>query len=303
MGTPGEISRSALGDRSIELLPAGKPAFGASVDVEDWYHSNFRSAPKLDEPSLPRRVEPGLDRVLETLQRQSARATFFVLGSVAREYPQLVRRIVEAGHEVGCHGMHHSLLYELQPDAFRSAATDARSLLCDLSSQPVLGFRAPSWSITLKSLWAFDALREAGFRYDSSVFPAANHLFGIHDAPRRPYRISTPEGFLVELPPSAARVGPLRLGVGGGFYLRALPLWFHRASMASYARRGAPFVLYMHPRELDPGAWSLHLPLSFADHLIHDWSIAGAPRKIEALLASARFEPLGDILERSGFLA
>jgi polysaccharide deacetylase family protein (PEP-CTERM system associated) len=292
-----------LGDRAIELLPAGPPAFGASVDVEDWYHSNFRSAPLLDETALPHRVETGLDRILEAMDRQGARATFFVLGSVARENPHLVRRIAEAGHEVGCHGMHHALLYDQEPAAFKSAASDAHSLLCDLSAQPVLGFRAPSWSLTLRSLWAFDALHEAGFRYDSSVFPAANHLYGIRDAPRRPYRVATPAGFVVEIPPAAANLGPLRVGVGGGFYLRVLPLWFHKASMAAYARRGSPFVLYMHPRELDPGAWKFRLPLSFSDHLIHDWAIAHAPRKVEALLAAARWEPLGDILGRGGFLA
>lgn len=292
-----------LGDRAIELLPAGPPAFGASVDVEDWYHSNFRSAPLLEELGLPRRVEMGLDRILEAMDRQGARATFFVLGSVAREYPHLVRRIGDAGHEVGCHGMHHALLYEQEPKAFLSAARDAHSLLCDLSAQPVLGFRAPSWSLTLRSLWAFDALREAGFRYDSSVFPSANALYGVRDAPRQPYRVSTPMGFMVEIPPSAAFLGPLHVGVGGGFYLRVLPLWFHRACMGAYARRGAPFVLYMHPRELDPDAWKLHLPLSFADHLIHDWSIASAPSKIESLLAAAHWEPLGDILGRTGFIA
>jgi hypothetical protein len=166
----------------------------------------------------------------------------------------------------------------------------------------VLGFRAPSWSVTLQSLWAFDALGEAGFRYDSSVFPAANHLYGIAGAPRAPYRVATPTGPVVEIPPSAAAIGPLRVGVGGGFYLRALPLWMHRAAMAAYARTGAPFVLYMHPRELDPEAWALHLPLSFADRLIHDWAISGVPRKIAALLTAERWEPLGEIVERRGYL-
>jgi polysaccharide deacetylase family protein (PEP-CTERM system associated) len=302
--TPTSVPGRRLGDREIELLPAGLPAFGASVDVEEWYHSNFRSAPAiLDESSLPRRVEAGLDRILEALERRGAHGTFFVLGSVARENPQLVRRIADAGHEVGCHGMHHTLLYEQQPAVFKSAVSDARKQLSDLSGQPVLGFRAPSWSITLRSLWAFDVLREVGFRYDSSVFPAANHLFGIKGAPRQPYRVATPSGFMVEIPPSATSLGPLQLGVGGGFYLRVLPLWIHRVSMAAYARRGSPFLLYMHPRELDPGAWKLRLPLSITDRLIHDFAIASAPRKVEALLGSARFEPLGDIALRSGFLA
>jgi hypothetical protein len=108
---------------------------------------------------------------------------------------------------------------------------------------------------------------------------------------------------MVEVPPAAAALGPFRLGVGGGFYLRALPLWVHKAAMAAYSRAGSPFVLYMHPRELDPEAWALRLPLSFSDHLIHDWHISDVPRKVAVLLASARWEPLGDILSRRGYLS
>jgi polysaccharide deacetylase family protein (PEP-CTERM system associated) len=301
--SPKAIEGPRLGSQPVEILPAGPPAYGATVDVEEWYHTNFRSAPALDEGRLPHRAQAGLDRILEALARAGSRATFFVLGCVARENPQLVRRIVEAGHEVGCHGMDHTLLYDQEPTAFQRTVTNARSLLCDLSGQPVLGFRAPSWSVTLRSLWAFDALGEAGFRYDSSVFPAANHLFGIAGAPRRPYRVRTARASVVEIPPSAAALGPLRVGVGGGFYLRVLPLWVHRAAMAAYSRAGSPFVLYMHPRELDPEAWALHLPLSFADHVIHDWALRGVPRKIAALLTSQRWEPLADIVERRGYLA
>ena len=299
---PSRGAEARLGDRAIELLPPGSPAYAATVDVEEWYHVNFRSAPALDEARLPRRVEQGLDRVLQTLADAGSRGTFFVLGCVARENPGVVRRIVEAGHEVGCHSLEHTLLYEQGPAAFRAAVGEARSLLCDLSGQPVLGFRAPSWSVTLRSLWAFDALAEAGFRYDSSVFPAQNHMFGIAGAPRRPYRVATSQGPIVEVPPSAAALGPLRLGVGGGFYLRALPLFVHRAAMASYGRQGSPFLLYMHPRELDPEARSLRLPLSLPDRLIQDWAVSRAPRRIAALLGAQRWEPLRDILDRRGYL-
>jgi polysaccharide deacetylase family protein (PEP-CTERM system associated) len=300
---PRAIAGPHLGEKAVELLPSGPPAYGATVDVEEWYHTNFRSAPALDESQLPRRADAGLERILEAMALAGARGTFFVLGCVARESPGLVRRIVEAGHEVGCHGMRHALLYEQEPAAFRDSVTDAHKLLCDLSGQPVLGFRAPSWSVTLRSLWAFDALAEAGFRYDSSVFPAANHLFGIAGAPRGPYRVTTSTVWMVEIPPAAVAFGPLRMGVGGGFYLRALPLWFQRAAMAAYSRAGSPFLLYVHPRELDPEAWDLHLPLSFTDHLIHDWHLAGVPRKVAALLGSARWEPLGEILDRRGYLS
>ena len=293
---------SRLGDREIQMLPPGEAAFAATVDVEDWFHTNYTSAPALDPDTLPRRVEAGMDRVLQAFAAAGARGTFFVLGCVARDHPRLVPRIASAGHEIACHGMAHTLVYEQQPGAFKDGVSDARRLLEDQSGQAVLGFRAPSWSLTLKSLWAFDALAEAGFRYDSSVFPAGNYLYGITGAPRAPYRVPTTAGPLVEAPPPALALGPWRIGVGGGFYLRALPLWVHRWAMRDYARAGSPFPLYIHPRELDPEAWSLSLPLSFGERMIHDWAIAAVPGRIRRLLSSRRWEPLGAILRRRGLL-
>ena len=292
-----------LGDREIQTLPAGEACFAATVDVEDWFHTNYRSAPPVDPDRLPRRVEASMDRVLEAFAAAGTRGTFFVLGCVARDHPRLVARIASSGHEIACHGMTHTLIYEQEARAFGEAVSDARRLLQDQSGQGVLGFRAPSWSLTLRSLWAFDTLAEAGFRYDSSVFPAGNYLYGIHGAPRALYQLATTAGPLVEAPPAALALGPWRIGVGGGFYLRALPLWVHRRAMRDYARAGSPFLLYLHPRELDPEAWPLRLRLSFGEGLIHDWAIAGVPRRIARLLSSRRWEPLGDILRRRGLLS
>jgi polysaccharide deacetylase family protein (PEP-CTERM system associated) len=293
-----------LGGRPADVLPPGEPACVMTVDVEDWFHSNFRSAPVVDPAALPRRVEAGVDRVLETLAAARARATFFVLGCVARDHPRLVARIAAAGHEIACHGMTHALVYEQRPDEFRAAAGDARKLLCDQSGQAVLGFRAPSWSVTERSLWAFDALAACGYRWDSSVFPAVNYLYGIDGAPRAPYLVPTEGGgLLVEVPPAVLALGRLRIGVGGGFYLRLFPLWVHRAALARYARRGVPFVVHIHPRELDPEAWRLGVPLSLAERTIRDFRLRSAPRKVAGLLAGHTWEPVGDLLRRRGVLA
>ena len=289
--------------RPVELLPPGEPAFAMTVDVEDWFHANWRSASPVDPATLPRRVDEGVERVLAALAAAGARATFFVLGCVARDHPRIVARIAAAGHEIGCHGMTHDLVYEQTPAAFRAAAAAARKLLADQSGQPVWGFRAPSWSLTGRSLWAFEALAESGFRWDSSVFPAANYLYGVDGAPCGPYRVALDGGgAIVEVPPPIVALGPLRLGVGGGFYLRLLPLWVHRLALARYARRGAPFLVYVHPRELDPDAWPLTLPLSAKERLIRDLALRSVPRRLARLLAGRRWEPVGEVLRRRGLL-
>ena len=298
-----ETPDGRLGDRTVELLPPASPARVASVDVEDWFHTNYTGGPAIDHATLPSRVETSVGRVLDALAAAGAHATFFVLGCVAREHPGLVPRIAAAGHEIACHGLTHTLVYEQSPAAFRAAVVDARKLLCDQTGRDVIGFRAPSWSVTMRSLWALDVLAESGFRYDSSVFPAANYLYGIAGAPRTPYRVHTPAGTLIEVPPPALAFGRLRLGAGGGFYLRALPLVVHERLMRDYERRGAPFVLFIHPRELDPDGWSLRLPLSTKERLIQDWNLRASPRRIARLLAAGRWESVASMLERRGLLA
>jgi polysaccharide deacetylase family protein (PEP-CTERM system associated) len=291
-----------LGDLVVQLLPAAPPARIASGDVEDWFHVNYAARHAVDPATLPSRVETSVARTLDALAAAGAHATFFVLGGVARDHPGLVRRIAAAGHEIACHGLTHALVYEQSPAEFRATVTDARKLLCDQAGCDVIGFRAPSWSVTRASLWALDVLVECGFRYDSSVFPAANYLYGIAGAPRTPYRVQTPAGALIEVPPPALAFGRLRLGVGGGFYLRALPLVVHERVMQDYGRRGAPFVLFIHPRELDPDGWSLRLPLSVKERLIQDWNLHASPRRIARLLAAGPWETIASVLERRGLL-
>jgi polysaccharide deacetylase family protein (PEP-CTERM system associated) len=269
-----------------------------SVDVEDWFHNNFTSAPRLDVSAFERRVEVGVERLLDALAATGSRATFFVLGSVAEEHPALVKRIANAGHEIGSHALSHTLLYEQRPDEVARDLEKARALLQDLSGQPVLGFRAPSWSITSRNLWAIDAVAEAGFRYDSSIFPAENYMYGIRGAPVDPYRILTPAGnSLIEIPPATISLGPARFGVGGGFYLRVLPLWVHRRALRRALDRGAPFLAYSHPREFDPESWSLELPLDLREKLIHRVGLAAGAARARALLQLGGWSTLGNLLE------
>ena len=293
----------SLGGLALRSLPAGEPVSVFSVDVEDWYHSNFRSAQtRNDGAGLVRRVEDGVENLLSILEAADAAATFFVLGCVARDHPGLVGRIARAGHEIGCHGMNHTLVYEQTPDEFRRSISEARQLLREQSGQRVLGFRAPSWSITEKSLWAFEVLADCGFRYDSSVFPAANYLYGVDDAPTEPYAIEVGDSEILELPPSVLKLGPVRFGIGGGFYLRVLPMAVHRYGRRAYANSGAPFLCYVHPREFDPGAWPLKLDLNFAEAMIHRFRISRVRGRVGAFISEGRWSSFADVLAARGWL-
>ncbi len=287
------MSGSRFAELRIEQA-RGAPRRVLTVDVEDWYHSNFRSAPALDTTALPRAVEAGVDRLLEAFAQVGARATFFVLGEVAREHAALVPRIAASGHEIACHGWQHALVYEQSPEALRAELERARGLLQEQSGQPVLGFRAPSWSVTERSLWALDVAASVGFAWDSSIFPMATYLYGIDRAPRTPYHLTTPAGArLLEIPPATIALGPLRVGVGGGMYLRALPLWVHRRAALATLAAGHPFVVYTHPREFAPETWNLRLPLSSKESVIHRLGLAAGARRLHALLRDGPWEPAG----------
>jgi len=278
------------------LAPRPRKLF--SVDVEEWFHSNFESAKPLDTRALPRRAADGVARVLDALSESSSRATFFVLGELATEQPDVVRRIAAAGHEVACHAFTHTLMYEQTPAAALHDLSRARRILEDLAGARVRGFRAPSWSITEKNLWALDVVAEAGFEYDSSIFPGRTYLYGIAGAPRAPYRLRTPSGNeLVEVPPSTLGVGKRRLGVGGGFYLRVLPLWVHQRVCDRELARGRPFMAYVHPRELDPASWSLRLELGLKERLIHEGGLALGSARARGLLRRGPWHAIGSVLE------
>jgi polysaccharide deacetylase family protein (PEP-CTERM system associated) len=290
------VTASSFSELVVTPL-APRPFKLFSVDVEEWYDSNFASAPKLDTRGLPRRAGDGVDRLLEALSESGSRATFFVLGELAEEQPDVVRRIARAGHEVGCHSYTHTLLYEQSREAVARDLSRARRLLEDLAGAKVVGFRAPSWSITEKNLWALDVIAEAGFEYDSSIFPGHTYLYGIAGAPRAPYRVRTPSGAeLVEVPPSTLGVGKRRIGVGGGVYLRLLPLWVHQAACDRALAQGRPFMAYVHPRELDPPSWSLTLDLSLKERLIHRGGLGWGSARARALLRRGPWKALSSLL-------
>jgi len=226
-----------------------------TVDVEDYFHvSAFqKSIDPTEWDSYPLRVNENTMRLLDLFDQFQVRATFFVLGWVAERDPELVKEIASRGHEVACHGYSHQLVYKQTPDIFRQETIRSKNLLEDIIQAPVRGYRAASYSITNESLWALDILAEAGFEYDSSIFPVRHDRYGIPDAPRSPSKLVTPSGAnLVEFPLSTAKVLGYRLPVAGGGYFRLYPYFLTKAGLNQINRKeNKPFIFYLHPWEID----------------------------------------------------
>jgi polysaccharide deacetylase family protein (PEP-CTERM system associated) len=264
-----------------------------TIDVEDYYHVSAFDAPgrRARWSGFESRVCASTARVLDVCAAASVRATFFVLGWVAERHPALVRRIADAGHEVASHGFGHELVYDLSPAAFRADLRRARVAIEDAAGVRVTGYRAPSFSITRRSLWAFDILAEEGYRFDSSVFPIVRDRYGLPGSPRHAHVRQTASGPIVEIPPSTIRWGRLTLPVAGGGYFRLYPFdWTRRAIRRLNAREGQPAVVYLHPWELDPAQPRQHGSLlSRARHYVN---LDRTESRLRALLATFDFGPI-----------
>jgi len=254
-----------------------------SIDVEECHRLNFASMQRHRGAALPPRVKESTERLLELLARAGARATFFFLGTVAERHPELVRAARDAGHEIGSHGHGHELVYSQDRAAFRADVGRSKELLEQIAGAPVRGYRAPSWSFSRQTPWAYEVLAELGFKYSSSVFPFRTYLYGDSAAPVGPHRVRAGDGELLEAPATVLELGRRRIPFGGGFYFRAMPLWLTLWAVRRVNRAGRPVVFYLHPREIDPGQPRLALPLR--DRLVAYHGLAGTAGKLERLLA------------------
>lgn len=222
-----------------------------TIDVEDYFQvSAFEDVIKPgDWGSMEQRVEGSTEKILTMLAEHKIKATFFIVGWIADKFPHLVQTIHKHGHVIGCHSYWHRKIYDLSPEEFRADTLKAKAVLEDIIGQPVLGYRAPSYSITRKSLWSLDILKELGFTYDSSIFPVYHDTYGIPTAPRFVYRHTNG---LLEYPISTALILGRKVPVSGGGYFRLFPYWFTRLALnAINQKEGKPFVFYLHPWELD----------------------------------------------------
>ena len=276
-----------------------------TIDVEDYYHV-AALAPSISRNSWDERESRVVDntrKLLAIFEEFDVRATFFVLGWVAERHPHLVKEIAARGHEIGCHGFSHRVVYEQSPEEFREETRRSKDLLENLIGSEVLGYRAASFSITSKSLWALDILVELEFAYDSSIFPVRHDRYGIPDAERAPHRISTPkERSIAEWPLSTAQVLGCRLPLAGGGYFRLLPYWFSRRGLASInTRERRPFIFYLHPWEIDPA--QPRVPAGRLSRFRHYTNLEKCEERLRRLLHEFRFSTARDGLEQLGLLA
>jgi polysaccharide deacetylase family protein (PEP-CTERM system associated) len=227
-----------------------------TIDVEDYFQvSAFEHHVARSEwGAHESRVSRNTDRLLEIFSEAGTTGTFFVLGWVAERFPSVVRRISQAGHELASHGHMHELVYSKTPAAFRDDLKRAKEAIESAGGQRVVGYRAPSFSITDKSLWALDVLVSEGYTYDASIYPIRHDRYGIPGWPREIQRVTRPGGSIWELPGSTVRWAGLNLPIGGGGYFRLLPYaWTRRGIHLRNTAERAPAIFYLHPWEIDPG--------------------------------------------------
>jgi polysaccharide deacetylase family protein (PEP-CTERM system associated) len=266
---------------------AGRAAHLFTVDVEEYFHAAAleRVAEQGRWGGMESRVEASVDLLLEALERHEARGTFFTLGWLAARRPGLVRRIAEAGHEVASHGWSHRRVTALWPNDFREEARRSKDALEDACGQPVLGFRAPNFSLVRGWEWAFDILLAEGYAYDSSVFPGRTGHPA--DAPTAPYAVERTVGTLWEVPLASARFGPARVPAAGGAYFRLFPYALTLRALRQAEARGEPAVFYLHPWEIDPG--QPRLPVGPLTRVRHYGGLRSTSAKLERLLDEFRF--------------
>ena len=269
-----------------------------SVDVEDWYQvSDFESVVDFSAwDDYESRVVRNTERVLALLAEYDVKGTFFVLTWNAERHPTLVRRIADQGHEIASHGYRHRLIYEQTPAEFRDDVMRSKKILEDTTGVAVLGYRAPSFSLTQASLWALDILLECGFRYDSSIFPISDRLYGIPNARRFPFVIRADgERTLMEFPMSTARAINRNWPLGGGAYLRLLPSRYLSWGIRRVNREGEPALVYVHPWELDPGQPRIKAAgkRGLSTHYIN---LNRTEAKLRRLLRDFSFAPARDVL-------
>lgn len=260
-----------------------------TIDLEEWFHANYHEHLFDNTGYYEIRIVVNTLKLLEHFSKYNAKATFFVLGYVAEKHPELVKEIYQRGHEVASHGYAHELIHKQSRDEFRYDVQKSMALIEDIINDKVKGYRAPSWSIAEKSLWALEILEELGLVYDASVFPIKTYLYGIPSVPRFKYKPEYNDRKLeiYEIPMSTVRIFNKNIPFSGGFYFRLLPYQVVKTGIRMVNKENNPAIIYLHPREIDTS--QPRLKLNFAEALIHYIGIRTCEDKLLRMLKEFEF--------------
>jgi polysaccharide deacetylase family protein (PEP-CTERM system associated) len=299
VATPARVAGSVTHTLIPQAVPfdAARPVNAMSVDVEDYFQvwAFEDQIDRRDWSSLECRVPANMERILAMFERHDVRATFFILGWVAERYPDLVRRMAALGHEIASHGHDHRRVFDLSPGQFREDVSRTRDLLEQLAGREVTGYRAPSYSIDERNLWALDVLQECGYRYSSSIYPVAHDIYGMPDAPRFAFR--TRPGGLLELPVTTVELGSFRLPAGGGGYFRLWPYQLSRWMIRRINRNDRqPAIFYFHPWEVDPGQPRVS-NARLKSRVRHYLNLSQVESRLDRLLADFRWAPVRSVFD------
>jgi polysaccharide deacetylase family protein (PEP-CTERM system associated) len=269
-----------------------------TIDVEDYYHiCNVSGAPELSAwDALPGRIEQNFPRLMDIFDSCDVKVTCFFLGYIARRYPHLVKEAVHRGHEVAAHGMYHRLAFDMTATEFLQDITQCKDLLQDITSSEVKGFRSPSFSVTDKTPWFFELLAEAGYSYDSSVFPAHRGDGGIRTDKLDPYWIHTPKGNVYEFPISVVAIAGKNMCFFGGGYLRMFPGRVIHFMAQRLWKNGRSVLYYVHPREIDPS--HPRLKMNVVRYFKSYVNLGTVEMKLKRLLQKGTFQTCGEYLSQ-----
>jgi polysaccharide deacetylase family protein (PEP-CTERM system associated) len=274
-----------------------------SIDVEDYFQVNaFAKNISVDDwDKFKCRVVNNTEKILDQFAEHNWIGTFFILGWVAERFPDLVAKIDKAGHEVASHGYSHQLIYSQSREVFKEETLRSKAVLENITGKKVRGYRAASYSITDRSLWAFDTLIEAGFEYDSSVFPVRHDVYGIKDFPKDPHIYKgSDSGTIVEFPISTCKLLGYELPVAGGGYFRLYPYRFTRYCLNKLNRENRSFVFYLHPWEVDPE--QPRVDTNWKSRFRHYNNLNKCSDRLNSLLKDFRFTSVEQVLVEKGLL-
>jgi polysaccharide deacetylase family protein (PEP-CTERM system associated) len=269
-----------------------------TIDVEDWFCVEaFREQfPFETWDKQKTRVLSNIVRTLEILDDHNARATFFVLGWIADKFPEIIYHLHSRGHEIGSHGYAHKLVYKMSPEEFREDTFRSIEVIKNAADVPVLGYRAPSFSIKPEHEWVWETLIDCGFKYDSSIFPVAHDIYGAPDAPRFAHVKRTGDDrTIMEIPPSTIRIFGRNFGFGGGGYLRLFPLWYTDWAIRKLNRMGFPAMIYFHPWEIDVN--QPRIKSGTKSRFRHYTNLRTTEIKLRKLLRKYDFAPVRDVFD------